>query len=43
MRIGDYRVIVRRVADQEKGRPGTGFLVARVVDRKELGRVVRDL
>lgn len=52
LRVGDYRVLYRPLSEQEKTRlvlargaleGSTGFLVARIVNRRELERTIRTL
>jgi hypothetical protein len=41
MRVGDWRVLYRPLLENETG--GSGLLVARVINRRELERAVRSL
>jgi mRNA-degrading endonuclease RelE of RelBE toxin-antitoxin system len=43
MRVGDWRVLYRPLTPPEAAESGRGWLVARVVDRRDLERRVRSL
>jgi mRNA-degrading endonuclease RelE of RelBE toxin-antitoxin system len=43
LRVGDSRVLYRPLSDEEAAAGGPGWLVARVVDRRDLERSVRSL
>jgi hypothetical protein len=43
MRVGDWRVLYRPLTQAEAAESGRGWLVARVVDRRDLERSVRSL
>jgi mRNA-degrading endonuclease RelE of RelBE toxin-antitoxin system len=46
MRVGDYRLLFRRLHPEEVrdlGREGAGFLVARIVNRRDLELAVQTL
>lgn len=43
LRAGDWRVLYRPLSEQEEGAGGPGYLVARIVDRRDLLRAVRSL
>ncbi len=43
LRVGDWRVLYRPLSEREAARGGPGWLVARVVNRRELQRAVRSL
>src|SRR3954451_24021372 len=43
LRVGDWRVLYRPLSDEEAAAGGPGWLVARVVDRRDLERSVRSL
>jgi mRNA interferase RelE/StbE len=43
MRVGDWRVLYRPLTQEEAADGGPGWLVARVVDRRDLERSVRSL
>jgi hypothetical protein len=41
LRVGDWRILFRPLSSQES--PSGGYLVARIVNRRELERAVREL
>ena len=47
LRVGDFRVLCRSLTAEELhallGSPGAGFLVGRVVDRRDLDRAIESL
>lgn len=43
LRVGDWRVLYRPLSAEEAAAGGPGWLVARVVDRRDLERSVRSL
>lgn len=43
LRVGDWRVIYRRLTAAEASHGGAGILIARVVNRRDLLRAVRTL